>query len=151
MIEYILAFLDGVAVKIADWLEDEKKDKSPVKLFFGVGYGIILGYLVSVSPFSALFFAALVAQVFAGKIDEVAHRLGLGIAVVTIAFFGLPQMDYSMFIYFLVLACLDEMEFAGIFGVLSENRLFLLVGSLPMIVLRPGGWVYPAGILAFDI
>ncbi len=150
MLEYlIIAFVAGIAVKASDWLEDDLKTKSPVRYILGIGYGILLGFLISRASFSSLFLAALVAQVFAGKIDELAHRLGLGIAIISTFFFGVPTLEFIPFGFFLILAFFDEVNFVGALKPLSDNRLFLVLGTLPFLAL--GRWDFTAGILAFDL
>ena len=63
LLPYVLALVAGIVVKVVDWLDDNRKSKSPVKYLLAIIYGALIGYLISVAPFSALFLAAVVAQV----------------------------------------------------------------------------------------
>jgi len=143
-----LAFLAGVLVKTVDWLDDDLKSKTPIKFVLALAYGLLVGYLISASSFSMIFLAALVAQVFARKIDTDAHRLGFLLAAVSMISFGLPEFDFPLFLFFLVLAFLDEVEYFVWFGPLAEYRPFLKLGALVPAVW--GVWDYFAGIIAFD-
>ncbi|MEM2909192.1 MAG: hypothetical protein QXT05_02565 [Candidatus Bilamarchaeaceae archaeon] len=147
-IPHILSFVSGFLVKWVDWIEDERKGESPLKYPLAVVYGILIGYIISAAPFAEIFLGALVAQVFARKIDTASHALGFFIAALSLSVFGFPQISLALFFYFLVLAFLDEMKFAGRLAFVSEHRLFLPVGSLVMLLF--GRWEYTLGILFFD-
>lgn len=146
---YVLAFVAGFIVKAVDWLDDDKKSRHPLKYALGAVYGALIGHLIAAATFSVLFLAALVAQVFARKIDTAAHRVGFLTAALSLLFFGVPVLDLRLFIYFLVFAFLDEVDFIGRLRPLTEYRLFLKIGALVPILM--GRWDYFAGIMAFDI
>jgi len=150
ILPYALAFIAGFIVKFVDWLDDERKSKNPVKYLLAIFYGVLIGYLIGTANFSAIFLAALVAQVFARKIDTLAHRIGFITSAVSLLLFGLPSMDVALLIYFLVLAFLDEVDFVGWLRPLTEYRPFLKVGPLAP-ALMFGRWEYFAGIIAFDM
>jgi len=76
IIYLVVALVAGFLVKIVDWLDDERKSKHPVKYFFAILYGLLVGYIIGAAPFSGIFIAALIAQVFARKVDTTAHELG---------------------------------------------------------------------------
>ena len=145
----LLAFVAGFVVKIVDWIDDEKEGKYVIKWPLAIVYGILIGYLISQASFSTLFLAALFAQVFALKIDTHTHVLGFAFAMLSLFWFGFPQVDYLLFILFTVLAFLDEIEFVGRFLWLTEHRVVLLAGSAVFITF--GRFDYFVGILAFDI
>jgi len=149
LLPYVLALVAGILVKVVDWLDDDRKSKGPVKYALAIVYGAIIGYLISVAPFSALFLAAVVAQVFARKIDTVAHQLGVLASAIAIAFFGFPALDVPLFAFFLVFAFLDEADYIGRMRPLVEYRPFLKIAALAPAVWRR--WDYFAAIIAFDV
>jgi len=146
---FALAFFLGIIVKAVDWLDDTKKSKNPLKYLFAIIYGLGIGYLISTASFSMLFLAAVVAQVFAKKIDTAAHRLGVLATALGILSFGFPPFDPAVFVYFLVFAFLDEADYIGKLRPLTEYRPFLKVAAFAFILL--GRWDYFAGIIAFDV
>lgn len=148
LLPYALAFVAGFIVKIVDWLEDDKKSRNPGKYVLALIYGVLIGYLIGTASFSMIFLAALVAQVFARKIDTTAHLLGFAASVLSLLFFGVPALDMAFFFAFLVLAFLDEVDFVGKLRPLTDYRLFLKIGAaVPLLI---GRWDYFAGIIAFD-
>jgi hypothetical protein len=147
-IPYLLAFIAGILVKWVDWIDDDEKGRSKLKYPLAIAYGLIIGYLISSAPFAEIFLAAVVAQIFARKIDTQAHLIGFAVIALSLLFFGFPQISLAFFVYFLALAFLDEQEYAGKLKQLSDYRPFLKVGSLVMLFF--GRWEYPAGILIFD-
>lgn len=148
MLNYVLAFITGIFVKWVDWIEDEEKGKSKLKYPLAVVYGLLIGYLISMAPFSEIFLGALVAQVLARKIDTAAHILGFIVAIASLMFFGFPEIILSFFGFFLILAFLDEQEFGGRFKSISKYRPLLKLGSLLLLLF--GRWEYPLAILLFD-
>jgi hypothetical protein len=149
LIQYVLAFLAGALVKAVDYLEDERKTSGAVKIPLAIGYGFLIGYLISTASFSVLFLAALVAQVFARKIDTLSHRLGFLVAILSPLYFGFHSFDIPLFAAFLFLAFLDEMDYIGVLRPFNRYRPFLKLGSL--IPAIGGVWDYFIGIMAFDV
>ncbi|MEW6749299.1 MAG: hypothetical protein AB1295_06350 [Candidatus Micrarchaeota archaeon] len=146
---YLLAFVAGLFVKIVDWLDDDLKSKHPIKYALAIAYGILLGYLIAMAPFAALFLAALIAQVFARKVDTLAHRLGFTLAALSLIYFGFPSLDLALVTAFLFLAFLDEIDFVGKLRPLNDWRPFLKLGALAPAII--GNWSYFAGIISFDV
>jgi hypothetical protein len=149
IVQVLLAFLAGFIVKIVDWMEDDRRTSNIVKDLLGLCYGSLIGYLIGTASFSLLFLAALMAQVLARKIDKASHQLGFAVAILSLFFFGFPQLDLPLLAFFLVLAFLDEADFLGRLHPLTEYRVFLKAGALAMIVF--GRWDYFIAIMAFDI
>lgn len=145
----VIAFVAGFLVKVVDWLDDERKSKHPVKFAIAILYGLLIGYIIGTASFSGIFFAALVAQVFARKIDTEAHEIGFLTSLVTLFFFQIPGIDFLLFAYFLALAFLDEVDFIGKLRPLTKYRPFLKVGSLAPLLI--GRWDFFVGIIVFDI
>ncbi len=148
MLPYLLAFGSGLLVKTVDWLDDERKSKNPIKYFLALCYGTLIGYIMGTTSFSLLFLAALVAQVFARKIDTPAHLLGFVASALSVFFFGFPSIEPVLFAYFLILAFLDEVDYIGQLRPLTIYRPFLKIGTI--IFLFVGRVDYFIAILAFD-
>lgn len=144
-----LAFCAGLLVKTVDWIDDERKGKNVLKWPLAILYGIILGYLISQSSFSTVFLGALFAQVFARKIDTHTHVVGFALAMLSIFVLGFPGFDAGLFVFFTLLAFIDEMEFVGNLKPLSDYRPFLPLGSALLILF--GRFDYFLGIILFDI
>lgn len=146
---YILAFIAGIFVKWVDWIDDDKKGKNPIKWPLAIAYGIIIGFIISSASFAIMFLAALIAQMFARKVDTRAHFLGFVMVVLSLLYFGLPNIEYAFLVYFLVLAFADEADFIGRLRPLTEYRPFLKIGALLMILL--GRFDFLIAILCFDL
>ncbi len=149
IIPFVVAFIAGVCVKAVDWIDDDRGGKNPLKWPLAIIYGLLIGYLIGTASFFVLFVAALIAQVFARKIDTRAHMLGFAIAVISILYFGLQPIDIGLLVFFLVLAFLDEADFIGALRPLEDYRVFLKGGALVMILF--GRWDFFLGIICFDI
>lgn len=145
---FILALLSGFIVKAVDWLDDDRKTNHPSKYVLAATYGLAIGYIIGTATFSTLFLAALVAQVFARKIDTVAHQVGFAIAIVSLFGFGFPSLDLQVFVFFVALAFLDELELVGALKPLTDYRLLLKLGALVMVAF--GRLDYLVAILLFD-
>lgn len=159
---YVLSFVSGLLVKAVDFIEDDyskRKTQDPKrktqnwKLLswpLAIAYGLTIGYLVSQTPFSMIFLAALFAQLLAGKIDTSAHGTGFTLAIIATVYFGIPQFDFSPFFVFLVFAVLDEIEFfKGTFDFMHHHRLFLPLAAAVFAI--AGKYEYLLGIVPFDI
>ncbi len=146
---FVLAFAAGLLVKMVDWMEDDRKTSPALKYPLAAAYGILIGYIVGTASFSVIFLSALVAQVFARKIDTLSHMIGFAVAILSLAFFGFQPLDLPLFAFFLILAFLDEADFIGKLHPVTEYRLILKAGALIMIAF--GRWDYFAGIMCFDI
>jgi hypothetical protein len=148
MMELALAFVSGVLVKIVDWLDDDVRSEHPVKYALAVSYGLIIGLIIGTAGFAVIFLSALMAQVFARKIDTAAHRIGFVVSVMSLIYFGFGSIDIPLFSFFLLLAFLDEIDYVGPLRPLTRYRPFLKVGSLAMVMF--GRLDYFAGIMLFD-
>ncbi len=145
---YLLAFFSGLAVKAVDWIDDEEKGKNPIKWPLAVLYGLLIGYVISNASFSMIFLAALFAQLFARKVDTLAHGVGVAAAIVTIAFLSPPPLEMPVFLFFIFMAFMDEIEYVGGLKPLSDYRPFLKIGAL--VPLLWGRFDYFLGIIIFD-
>ena len=148
MFNYIIALVAGFFVKWVDWIEDDKKGEGLLKFPLAIIYGMLIGYLISQATFSELFIAALIAQVFARKIDNIGHVTGIFAAIATLLYFGLPSIGLEYFVYFLILAFMDEQKYPGRFELLSKWRMFLKVGAIALILI--GRYDFAIAILMFD-
>lgn len=145
----LVAFLAGLCVKSVDWIDDEKKGRNPLKWPLAAVYGALIGLLISQSSVSTIMLGALFAQVFARKIDTHTHVLGFAIAMVSLLWLGFPQTDVPLFMFFAMLAFVDEIEFGGRLGWLTSHRMFLKAGAALMLAF--GRYDYFLGIMAFDL
>lgn len=145
---YGLAFITGLLVKTVDWLDDDRKSKHPIKYILAIAYGILIGYLISTASFSMLFLGAVIAQVFARKVDTLAHRLGFLMVALSLFFFGVPGIELLVFSYFLGLAFLDEADYIGKWRPLETYRPILQIGALALGMM--GRWDYFLAVVAFD-
>jgi len=145
----ILAFIAGLCVKSVDWIDDEKKGGYIIKWPLAIIYGGLIGFLISQSSFSTVFISAMFAQVFARKVDTHTHILGFAFAVLSLFYLGFPELDTLVFIFFALLAFLDELEVYGRMQKIIEYRPFLKLGALVMLFF--GRYDYFLGIMAFDI
>jgi len=149
LMNYILAFVAGFFVKWVDWIEDDRKGEGTIKFPLAIFYGGIIGYLISVASFSEIFLGALLAQVFARKIDNISHVIGFLTSILALFYFGFPAVQLNYLLYFMLLAFLDEQDFIGRFRFLTEYRLFLKIGAVLMLFI--GRWDYAIAILLFDL
>ena len=147
-LQYFLAFISGFLVKWVDWIEDDRKGDGYLKFILAVAYGLIIGYLISQASFAELFLGAIIAQIFARKIDNISHAVGFVATIAAMVYFGLHTMDLTFIIYFFVLAFLDEQEYLGSYRRITEWRLFTKVGAVALILI--GRFDYAIAILLFD-
>ncbi|NYZ77673.1 hypothetical protein H0O02_05175 [Candidatus Micrarchaeota archaeon] len=148
-VQYALSPVAGFLVKWVDWIEDDKKGKSALKFPIAIAYGLIIGYLISRASFTELFLGAMIAQVFARKIDNIGHVTGIIASVAAIIYFGLPVIALNYFFFFLILAFLDEQDYIGKYRAFTEYRLFLKIGAV--LTVLTGRWDYAIAILLFDV
>lgn len=149
MLHYALALVSGILVKTVDWLDDDVKSTQPYKYVIALLYGVLIGYLIGNASFSLIFLAGLMAQIFARKVDTLAHQLGFATSIVTALLFTVPPIDFLLLGYFLLLGFLDEVDYIGRLRKLTEYRPFLKVGAVPLALM--GMPEYLIAILAFDV
>jgi hypothetical protein len=145
----LLALCAGIIVKAVDWMDDDQKSRHPAKYPLAMLYGSMIGYLIGVAPFSALFLAAVAGQVFAKKFDTTAHRIGLAFTMLIILSTGMPQLDAWVFLFFLVAAFLDEIDYVGNLRWMTEWRPFLKIAAFLFVFM--GRFDYFLAIIAFDL
>ncbi len=149
MLYSLLSLVSGSLVKVADFLEDDLKSNASIRFAIPCLYGLFIGFLIAYAPFSTIFLAALIAQLIAGKIDNMSHRIGFGIALISLFFFGIPSIETGYLLAFVILAFLDESELPEVLSMFREHRLFLPAGAL--VLIAAGVWDYAIGIILFDI
>ena len=130
VLQFFLALLCGIVVKIVDYIDDDLRSKNPIKFVLAIIYGILVGYLIGNASFSLVFLAALIAQALARKIDTRAHQLGFLVAVLSLLAFSFPSLDWPLFVLFVVAAFLDEIEFVGALNLFTKYRLFLILATI---------------------
>lgn len=150
MYDVLAAVISGGAIKVVDFIEDEKAGKGFIKWIMAIVAGLSYAYLLSFSPATGLFLAIIAAQVFMAKVDRVSHGLAVMIAVVVSMFFGFALPDLWLLAAFFILSCIDEIPLTGDLAPLGEYRLWLKGGAL-CIGLITGAWSYFILLVAFDM
>lgn len=150
MYDVLAAVVSGGAIKVVDFIEDEKGGKGFIKWIMALVAGLAYAFLLSFSPATSLFLAILAAQVFMAKVDKVSHGLAVLVAIVISIFYGLGIMDMWLLLAFFILACIDEIPLTGDLAPLGEYRLWLKGGAL-CIGLITGMWAYFLLLMAFDM
>lgn len=150
MYDVLAAVISGGAIKVVDFIEDEKGGKGFLKWIMAVVAGLSYAFLLSFSPAASLFLGIIAAQVFMAKVDKVAHGLAVMIAVVVALFYGIGAIDMWFLLAFFILAAIDEIPLTGDLAPLGEYRLWLKGGAL-CIGLITGAWTYFILLIAFDM
>jgi len=147
--KYLVAFVSGFSVKWVDWIDDDMGGKEKKKYLLAIFYGIAIGYLITIHSISELFLGALLAQVFARKIDTLAHMIGFFVAIVVAAAISIPTQNLQFLFFFFALALLDELLHLRMTNFKGE-RLMLPVGAFAVALLF-SRWEYFIAIALFDI
>ncbi|MEW5996412.1 MAG: hypothetical protein AB1657_02335 [Candidatus Micrarchaeota archaeon] len=150
MYDVLAAVISGGAIKVVDFIEDERGGKGFIKWIMALIAGLAYAYLLSFSAASGLFLAIIAAQVFMAKVDKVSHGLAVMVAVVASLFFGIGMIDLWYLLAFFILACIDEIPLTGDLAQLGEYRLWLKGGTLS-VGLITGAWTYFILLVAFDM
>ncbi len=150
MYDVLAAVISGGAIKVVDFIEDERAGKGFIKWIMALVAGLSYSFLLSFSPAASLFLAIIAAQVFMAKVDRVAHGLAVMVAVVLSLFYGIGAIDMWYLLAFFMLACIDEIPLTGDLARLGEYRLWLKGGAL-CIGLITGAWAYFILLMAFDM
>ncbi len=106
----ILAFITGVIVKVADYLEDTKKEKNKQNLIFiGIVYGLLIFLMAYYFPIIApLWIGTVLGLILFGKIDKIAHRTATTLAILLTLIF-LPQAIGFLLIFFVIINIFEEL------------------------------------------
>lgn len=150
MIPYIAAILAGAGIKVVDYIEDELRGKSLWKWPLAIIAGLAMGAVLSLSTVATLFLAIIAAQVFMGKVDNPAHGLAVGVAVVVPIVMGMQLEGIELFLPFFFVAALDEVEFAGFLKPMWDYRLWLKGAALAVGIVS-GLWEYFLVLMCFDL
>ena len=150
MYDVLAAVISGGAIKVVDFIEDERAGKGLIKWPLAIIAGLAYAFLLSFSPAASLFLAIIAAQVFMAKVDRVAHGLAVLVAVVIALFYGIGAIDMWLLLAFFILSCIDEIPLTGDLAPLGEYRLWLKGGAL-CIGLIAGMWSYFILLIAFDM
>ncbi|MDD5023247.1 MAG: hypothetical protein PHU63_03700 [Candidatus ainarchaeum sp.] len=147
-----LSFLAGTIVKTVDHIEDEEKKKHIIRFPLAIIYGILIGYLISQSPFSMIFLAAVFTQIIMKKVDNISHKLGYFAMILSLIYFGFPEFVLFPFMVFLIFSSLDELDKIIFWNKpkwIQDFRPFLELSAIPFLLM--GQWQYLTGILSFDL
>lgn len=127
-LNYVLMLLAGFFTKFTDNLVDERF-LSPkfLKYFTALLYGAILGWLVSISGFSALVVGAILGNLFFGRFDNKAHQLALFSTILAGVVFGIPQLNLAVLLFLAFATWLDEWLNDNSKNILLRQRLALII------------------------
>lgn len=150
MYDVLAAVISGGAIKVVDFIEDERAGKGFIKWVMALVAGLAYAFLLSFSPAASMFLAIIAAQVFMAKVDKVAHGLAVMVAVVVALFYSIAAIDLQLLIAFFILSAIDEIPLTGALAPLGEYRLWLKGGTL-CVGLITGAWAYFILIMAFDM
>lgn len=108
IISSILYLLSGFLMKLADDQYDEFNNKK-LAIIFGILCGIIIAILSSSSIDAAyLFFAILIGNLVAFKVDGIHHILTLASFLIVIYFLGFPVLNIVLLAICTIAAFVDE-------------------------------------------
>ncbi|MBI4360511.1 hypothetical protein HY572_01920 [Candidatus Micrarchaeota archaeon] len=103
MFVFLGALVAGFLTKLTDSLHH------PLSYLTALGYGMLLGYLVTHDALVALvFLPAVLANALAGKIDSLSHVLGVAAFGVVALYFGVPVFPLVFGFLCLLAALADE-------------------------------------------
>lgn len=134
----ILSFVAGSLIKLADDIADRNPARSVSAIPFGLGYGLIMGYLMLMDTDASIVFGGIVLGcLVTGKIDSACHYFGLGAILAIIFLYGvkIPVLILPVAVF----AALDELKGVIRFPALNfvfDYRLFLKLGVLVLVMLK---------------
>jgi len=109
MLFYLVSYpLLGAGIKFIDEAFDEKRYSKTLAIAVAPLIGILWAYTMVTNPASASILLAVLAGVlFTGKIDNWAHRLGLGVVIGALVVFGVQILVLPL-VVLAIAAFLDE-------------------------------------------
>ncbi|MFH0835730.1 MAG: S-adenosylmethionine decarboxylase [Candidatus Micrarchaeota archaeon] len=162
---YVLCFVTGLLTKLTDVQTDEKVYLFKRAQFVtGLAYGLLAGYLMTLSIQLATLIAAItVGVLLTAKIDFKAHQLAIAALIAVIALFGLPQIDFTIFTILVFFSFLDEilndfidsrarnkLHTPKLVAWFASQRLTLEIAALAVSIVT-GEWIYFLALLSFDL
>ena len=165
MILLALMFACGAFTKFADNLIDQAyKSRWPwLQYLTGLVYGLLAGYLITVSSeFATLIIAITIGVLVAGKIDSKAHQIGIATIFAIVALFGLPAISFFLVALFSGLGFFDELlnDFVDrlrekgkhlnkVLQNIVNARLSLEFGTIA-VGIATGNWNYFLAVFSFE-
>ena len=150
----------GFLTKYVDLIEDEGlKSFKHANLFFGAGYGLLIGMVIAnytiVAP---LFLAVIAATILTGKIDSKGHYSGVAAILLVLLIQGLKAVDWQLFGIFLIAGVADELvntkpmfkRIGRLLKRIFKLRLILEITTF-IVSLTTGVWILWITLLNFDV
>ncbi len=157
MLEFLLALLVGMLVKIQDAAIDSRILKYEFSIVLGVINGSLLALFVFLMPLiRSLILAILLATLLAGKIDALGHRLLFIISLSAIIF--LNNIDALLILVFFIPAFLDEVISDYADRKKKRTALIRFLQTRPILEiftfffsLLTNRWLYWISLVLFDV
>ena len=162
MIEILIeVFVIGLLNRLADMHADEGLRMGKVTAYLlGATYGFLIAHLIVAYPVLAeAAIAVMVSVIVTGKINHTVHYAGVGVMLLSLAFYGIPPLIIPLLAAFLVAGIIDEMGNdlfdgkrgkKGVWGVFFERRMTMEVVALAVTLLT-GNWVFIASVICYEI
>jgi len=104
-----LVFVAGVLVKIADQYSDSEKKENYTGIIFGLAYGVLLGYLMSLNIVLGTISIGIIASlIISNKFDSISHIIGLLLITVTVIFVNHFEINFFIVAVFFLGSTADE-------------------------------------------
>lgn len=159
----ILLFFTGFFVKLADEFCDQPKQEDYRGVFFGIVYGLLLGYVMTInSVFATVGLGIILGAIITSKFDSITHSIALVTVILTILSINIFQPIILVSLIYLTLCFLDEKtndyfdlnknrkKISKLFELTAKFRLFSHAGAIIIAVVlqEPLYWF---SLLAFDL
>ena len=167
MIDYLyfliiifLAFITGAVVKIADYLEDTKKEKRKSFLIsLGIVYGLLIFLMCYYFPIIApIWLGTVLGLILFGKIDKLSHRIATVLSIL-LTLLLIPQVVGFLLVVFIIINMLEELvndyfdehkiKNYGLQKIATSRPLLEISGFIASLLLWK--WEIFIAILFFDI
>lgn len=159
---FIIAFLTGIFTKLADDFEDKKPvTHKGIRIFTGIIYGALIGYVIIKYPVVApLWIAAVLGNLLFGRINALSHYAAMSALLFFIIFTGISAVNILLVALFTAV-CIFEEWFHDIVSrkKLVKNKLLQqIVEFRPMLEIAAfvysaitGLWIVWLALLCFDM
>ena len=159
---FIITFLTGIFIKLADEFEDSNITKSKIlKILAGIIYGALLGYVIFAYPIIApLWIGTIIGAILTGKIDALSHYVAMAVMLLIISFSGIMPISLIPLAVFAIVCTTEEMlhEY-WITGKRIKNKVLnIFIEARPMLEFTAfiysaitGFWSVWLALLCFDV
>ncbi|RLI97056.1 MAG: hypothetical protein DRO99_03515 [Candidatus Aenigmatarchaeota archaeon] len=162
MIIFVTAFFTGLLSKLVDAAEEHGLGiPAMFSRVSGVAYGVLIAYVISVSPeLSGLWIATVIGVIITGKIDTPGHYLGIGSMLFMLPILGIAGIDVPLLAAFTALCVLEEVINDEILdkGRIKNRAVSGFLGMRPLLEMAAfvvsaaaGQWVIWLGLLSYDV